>query len=140
MLTRQTLTNSDQYFGSRLAEIRKNYPAESTLILAENWHHVQYYLPGYKVVPFNLGAKWEVDEGAPVNNPAYMEQGAPVDWGLQAGDAQVVVFDPSLTGYTGSPALLEPVPLAGQNTLEVLEFPARSIFYVNANSYGVEEK
>ncbi|HMN61991.1 MAG TPA: hypothetical protein PJ988_16595, partial [Anaerolinea sp.] len=68
LLTRQTLVNSDRYYSTRFEAIRKTFSATSTLILAENWHHVQFYLPEYRVIPFNLGAKWEIDEGAPVDN------------------------------------------------------------------------
>ena len=83
-LTRQTLSNSDQYFLSRLSVIKENFMPQNTLIVAENWHHVQYYLPEYQVIPFNLGSKWEIDAGVPASNPYSGEQGTPSDWGLQA--------------------------------------------------------
>jgi hypothetical protein len=140
LLTRQTLANSDQYYLSRLSVIKNNFDPQNTLIVAENWHHVQYYLPGYQVIPFNLGAKWEVDAGVPVSNPYAGEQGSPGDWGLKPKDAQIVVFDPPLADYAHEDTGKELIKMVGEEQLLVLGFPAQDSFFVNADSFGVEDK
>ena len=64
LLTRDTLRNSDDYFQRRFDVIRNNFSPDSTSIFAANWHHVEYYLPEYDVIRFDIGPKWEVNEGA----------------------------------------------------------------------------
>ena len=138
LLTRQTLVNSDRYYSTRFEAIRKTFSATSTLILAENWHHVQFYLPEYRVIPFNLGAKWEIDEGAPVDNTSDIGTGTAADWGLQPGKAQIVIFDPALDGFIDGQGKLEAIQLGGQDVMKVMDFPSQAVFTVNANSFGVE--
>jgi len=141
LLTRQTLVNSDQYFLQRFAAIRQTYKPQNTLILAENWHHVQYYLPDYKVIPFNLGAKWEIDQGTPDNNANVVGEGTAAEWGLQGGDAQVVIFDPSLLSFTATLDPSQTIPLStGKDSMVALNLPAQALFYVNADAFGVEAK
>jgi hypothetical protein len=140
LLTRQTLENSDAYYSSRFAAIQQDYDPRNTLILAENWHHVNYYLPEFRVIPFNLGAKWEVEEGAPVNSPKLQLKGTSSEWGLPVGDAKIVIFDPALASFYTPPATLKTVPLSGQDSMKVIDFPAQAVFQVNADSFGLEEK
>ena len=140
MLTRQTLVNSDNYFNERFEAIRLNYSPDSTLILAMSWHHAQYYLPDYKVLPFNIGAKWEVDAGAPVNNENNLKSGAPKDFGLAQGDATLLIFDPELIMFSKSTNRLEFLNLPTQGTMGVLEFPAQANLLVDADSFGLIEK
>jgi hypothetical protein len=46
-LTRDTIVNSDTFFRERFEVIKNNFPPESTVLLAANWHHLEYYLPEY---------------------------------------------------------------------------------------------
>ena len=140
MLTRQTLANSDRYFDERFDTIRSNYSPNSTLILAKNWHHVQYYLPAYNVLAFDIGGKREVDEGLPVNNTANIKEGNPTAYGLVPGDASLLVFDPELILFASSTNLLEFLDLPTQGVMGVMEFPAQASLSVNADSYGLIEK
>ncbi len=140
LLTRQTLVNSDRYYQTRIDTIRQDFDPQNTLILAQNWHHVGYYLPGYRVIPFNLGAKWEVDEGAPVNNPTTTVQGNSEEWGLPGKDAQIILFDPDLVNFATAETPLKVMPLAGQELLTVIEFPQGVDFAVDADSFGLENK
>jgi hypothetical protein len=140
MLTRQTLANSDKYYEERFETIRSDYSPDSTLILASSWHHADFYLPEYKVLPFNIGSKWEVDEGAPINNYSNIMSGTPTDYGLAAGDASLLVFDPELFMFASSTNLLEFLNLPTQGSMGVMEFQAQSILSVNADSYGLTEK
>jgi len=138
MLTRLTLIHSDRYYSARFEAIRESFAPDSTLILAENWHHVQFYLPEYRVVPFNLSAKWELDEGAPVNNTSDVGSGTAADWGLQPGKGQIVIFDPALDGFVDAHGNVQTVQLGNQDAMEVMDFPSQAVFTVNANSFGVE--
>lgn len=64
LLTRATLVNSDRYYRDRFEAIAGNFPPQSTAILAADWHHVEHYLPAYKLLPVDIipgeepGADW----------------------------------------------------------------------------------
>ena len=135
LLTAQTIANSDRYYLERFAAIRAQFPAQSTLIVAANWHHVQYYLPEYRTLPFTLGAKWEVEESAPVNPQAAEVRGSAAELGLLAGaPARVVLFDPPLAAFTQAPLSAAGSPGA---PLAVLTLGPQQIFQLGADAFGV---
>ncbi len=60
LLTRETLRHHDADFGDRLAVLH-DYLPDSTAVMAEQWHHLEYYAPDYALL--------RLDE-APPNVPA----------------------------------------------------------------------
>ncbi len=60
LLTRATLRHHDTDFGDRLAALH-DYLPDSTAVMAEPWHHLEYYAPDYHLL--------RLDE-APPNVPA----------------------------------------------------------------------
>lgn len=140
LLTRDTLVNSDHYFFERFEAIRKNYPPSSTIIIASNWHHVQYYLPDYRVLPFTIGAKREVDQGQPVITPADHILDTPAGLGLQPGTSQTihwVVFDSDLNAFNHSTDQFETVMLPDKGSLEVAGIKMDDRLAVNATGFGL---
>lgn len=133
LLTWQTLQNSDAYYTSRLNAIRQNYPPASTAIIASNWHHLEYYLPEYTLLPFSVGSKWELVQGAPVNSQA--TRLTPADLGLQV-PAVVVLFDDGLAEFNAAPAQAHALPLPGGNSLTVIPWPAQETFELGTESFG----
>ncbi len=138
LLTRQTIANSDRYYLERFQAIRANFPPASTLIVASNWHHVQYYLPEYRVLPFTIGSKWELDEGAPVAVTA--QAGTPAHFGLSSARNSVLIFDPALIEYASTPQLIRRLALSSKSEMGVMEFSGSAEFTLSGQSFGMEEK
>lgn len=139
-LTRDTLVNSDHYFQDRFRAIQENFSPENTLILAGNWHHVEYYLPQYRRLTFTVGGKWEQDQGQALNNPSSAQKATPAEWGLQldqSGTAAVVIFDPGLTPFNLTPAATKRLTLPHGDSLEYLEMEADTLFYLGPDSFGL---
>lgn len=137
LLTRQTLSNHDRYFLGRLGVIRENFSADQTIILAASWHHVQYYLPEYKTLGFDLGAKWEVDEGLPSNQGNEDIEVALSTFGLDSAQSSVIIFDPELLNFNESPDQVRSVPLAEGEMLHYLTLQGQDRFYVSQGSFGL---
>ena len=139
-LTRATLVNSDNYFNTRISAIKRSYNPDNTVIIASNWHHLQYYLPGYKVLPFNVGAKWEIDEGAPVDNNGNTLNQDAFGLGLTppAGEkTAVIVFDPELSSFNRSSADFKQVTLPDHNALQVATINPTDHIVVNLDSFSL---
>jgi len=139
MLTRATIVNSDNYFQERFKAIQNDFDPRSTVILAENWHYVEYYLPGYPVLHFDIGAKREINAGLPANEikPTYFTPG---DLNLDPGpDGQVtlIIFDPELDQFNLSPGLMKKKALSGGDKLEYVDFGKDKPFYMDSHSFGV---
>jgi hypothetical protein len=139
LLTRATLVNSDHYYQDRLEAIKAKFAPESTAILAANWHHVEYYLPEYMGLPFDVGGKWEKDEGNPKGNPQEVVA-APTELGLQLdrrGQAAIVIFDPYLMAFSESPTSAHELPLEHGGTLEYFVLTRDQAFHHGTRSFGV---
>ena len=116
LLTAATIANSDRYYQSRFSFIRREDPAASTIIISSNWHHLQYYLPEYKVLPFTIGSKWEVDEGMPVSGSTPLIHAGLAQLGfdgVSSTPVKLILFDPDLSGFNHSPEMFKGVVLPG---------------------------
>jgi hypothetical protein len=143
LLTRATLVNSDHYYQDRFDAIRANFPAGSTVILAANWHHVEYYLPEYKKLPFGLGSKWEIDQGLPLNDPIQASVSTPSDLGLQLNPDDkvvVIIFDPVLEEFNRTPQFAQNLRLPDGESLAYMARGANDPLAVNADSYAILAK
>ena len=140
LLTWSTLVNSDHYYQDRFDAIRAHFVPGSTVILAANWHHVEFYLPEYKKLPFGLGSKWEVDQGLPLHDPGGDLLSTPAELGLQlGGDGRVaiIIFDPALEEFNRTPQVVQRLALPGGTQLSYLTLGAADQLSVNADSYGI---
>jgi hypothetical protein len=128
LLTRTTLINSDHYFQDRFEAIKKSFPTESTAILAANWHHVEYYLPEYTTLHFNV-------DGTNVGGHI-----TPAELGLQPlpdGQVTIVIFDPELREFNRAAERVEVQALPGGGQLEYVKLRLNDQLYVDANSFGL---
>lgn len=53
LLTRQTLENSDRYYGERVSAVREHWAPSEALIVAVDSAHAAYYLPEYRVMAWD---------------------------------------------------------------------------------------
>jgi hypothetical protein len=137
------LANSDRYYQDRFNLIKENFAPESTIILAANWHHVEYYLPEYSLLLFNIGNKWEVDEGVANNSPSSILTASPAELGLQlspTGSAAVIIFDPELINFNDTPELIRQLALPAGGSLAYLELEAEDRLYLEADIFGLRQK
>ena len=98
VLSWDTLRNNDAYYQDRFNAIREHLPAESTVVVAARWRHVQWYLPEYPWLPFNLRTQAGKSE--------FRAEGL----GL-TGEMNVVLFDPELESFNRASAKTFLLPL-----------------------------
>jgi len=111
LLTRATLVNSDRYYQDRFRAIEENFAPASTAVLAANWHHVEYYLPAYELLPIDVAPDRANDQQGSFN---VQDLGNLDNLGL-VPDAdnliRVVIFDDKLAPFNGTPELTQAVEL-----------------------------
>ena len=123
LLTRSTLLNSDHYYQYRFELVENNFPLESTAILAVNWHHVEYYLPSYRLIPIDLIPNRDQDTGPTISLRGMENQITPLDLGLiPDGDSQIIIiiFDNSLSSLNKSSELTKAIELPHGDKMEFL--------------------
>jgi hypothetical protein len=140
LLTRATLVNSDRYYEERFEAIESSFPPESTAVLASNWRHVEYYLSNYPSLHFDVGAKWELDEGRPAVNP---EAGlvSPAELFGQQQDKHrqmiIVVFDPILEPFNATPERTATLRLACGGRLPYFVLTTDDMFQYGDGLFGI---
>jgi len=117
LLTRETISASDAYFQDRFTAIQKNFPEKSTVILAANWHHVEYYLPNYRVVHFSTGAGENPISDRDAGYPLSLEPGNIQLHGDADGRMFLVVFDPILEAATRNADVIQSIALPNGGNL-----------------------
>jgi hypothetical protein len=142
LLTHATLVNSDHYYEDRFTAIRHNFASENTTILATHWHHVEYYLPEYVMLPFDVIGKWEKGEGNPKGNPQGEAIVTLAELGLQPdakGQIAIVIFDSELAPFNESPELAQTLVLEHGSSLEYLVMVKNQTLHYGSHSLGVVE-
>jgi hypothetical protein len=155
LLTRDTLTSHDASHQAILAGIEGNFDPEHTLLLASWWRFPQYYLPQYTLVHFDVGARWEVNEGQGSLADETLdltrsfglvpdEQGFlnidPALFGLapdQHGFYYLVLFDDHLKEFNRAADRQEQVVLPGGGRLTYIRFSAQERFSLGWDSFDV---
>ena len=141
LLTRATLLNSDRYYQDRFSVIEGNFAAESTAILAANWHHVEYYLPEYTILPFGIVSKWEQGAGEPIDDRREVVA-TPAELGLRLdsrGHAAIIVFDLDLMAFGEHFTAVHQVSLAHGGVLPYSVLTEGQFFHYGERSFGVRE-
>ncbi len=136
-LTRDTLKNSDDYFQNRFDAIRLNFQPESALIFASNWHHVEYYLPEFKVARFEIGSKWEVNEGDINSGNTFIVAAGE---GSEGGKMDVIVFDSELNQINLSLDQLRQIPISANTNLQYFELKSGEFLEVGEYSIRLVRK
>lgn len=142
LLTFDTLRNSDHYYQDRFVTINNNFDPQSTIILSSDWHHVNYYLPEYKVYPFTLGSKWEIDAGVPENGNETIVVN-PEASNLTpdpSGEVTAVIFDTEIESFNQSSELVQKLSLPNGGYLEYMEFNSGNPLVINPASFGLRSK
>ena len=140
LLTRATLLNSDHYYQDRFAVIEGSFAPDSTAILAANWHHVEYYLPEYTMLPFGIVSKWEQGAGEPIEDRREVVV-TPAELRLRPdsqGETVVTVFDPELLSFGEDLAFIQ-VPLEHGGELAYFVLTEGQAIHYGAGMFGVIE-
>lgn len=140
LLTRAALINSDRYYQDRFQIIEENCIPNSTVILANDWHHTEYYLPEYSTLHFNIGSKWEKDEGDLTENSRQNIFISTFDLGLPLNserNAFIILFDPALIGLNKTPDLIKKWDLKNDDALSYFELEEGQHFYIEKGFFGI---
>jgi hypothetical protein len=143
LLTRATLVNSDAYYAQRIETIRQHFSPQQTAVLAANWHTLDYYLPEYARIPFDIGSKWEEDEGQPASAVTHPVVLTPADLGLKTnadGVMNIIIFDPALADFNRMPGRVSHLALPGGGALDYFTIERGSGFYLDPVSFGISDQ
>ena len=142
LLTRATLVNSDHYYKDRFQAIKEGFALESTAILAANWHHVEYYLPGYKLLPIDVIPEGGLGRGLASSRPS-----EPKRWSVQNLDLapgtdnmiSVIIFDDKLVPFNETPELTQVVELDHGGRMEMFALAADKVLTVG-RTFGIVKR
>ena len=155
LLTRDTLSSHDISHQAILNGIQQNFPQDSTLILASWWRFPQYYLPEYALLNFDVGARWELDEGEGSIADETLDKVAvlglkPDENGYlsidlsrlglmpdESGSLYLVLMDTILTEYTLSQDRLEWVSLPDGDRLAFIRLSPQEYFYFGSEAFDI---
>jgi hypothetical protein len=119
----------DRRLAAAIVAIRSFSPSE-TVILANNWLPVRYYLPTYPLIPYQVG---------PGNTAGRQAQLSPQRRAAVQQAAALIWFEAGLDPYNTAPSDTELQPMAF-GTLRVLRpYPAEQVF-VDADGFGLRAK
>jgi hypothetical protein len=141
LLTRATLVNSDHYYQDRFKAIEEGFAPASTAILAANWHHVEYYLPVYKLLPVDVISQGESGAGQLSNRGREKEKLNMQDLGLTAdadGLVRIIIFDDKLKPFNETPELAHVVELDHDGPMEMLTLSENQSLYLG-QTFRVDE-
>jgi hypothetical protein len=134
LLTRATVVNSDRYYQDRFEAIERHFAPESAAILADNWHHVEHYLPEYAILKGE-----NIHDGSPESSVQVV---TPAALGLQP-DAErrviIVVFDAELSAFNQSLTSVRELSLGGGDALSYFVLSGDQSFYYGAGAFGLSE-
>lgn len=122
----QTIRDNDRYYSLRFADIRSRFTAQSTAVVADNWRHVEYYLPGYELL--RLGAENDaVGAGRPRGWPGdglLTTSGLGLDTG--SGPPTLVLFDGDDSALFDGLAGVDTVSWPGAGSMRLYRWPPRT--------------
>lgn len=155
LLTADTLRRHDASHLALLEGIQANFDADHTLILASWWRFPQYYLRDYTLIHFDVGARWEIDEGQGSLPDETLDkvmalgivpdEGGflPIDAGLlgltpdEGGYFYLLLFDESLAKFNRSPERQERVPLPEGGRLSFIRFTQQEMFHLGSEAFDI---
>jgi len=140
LLTRATLVNSDRYYQERFAAIQENFPPEHTVIMAANWHHLEYYLPTYTLLRLDQGPPNRPRSLTPRHWPGRDGKLTISDLGLTPdtrGEMSIVLFDERILNLYPPASSGEAIPLPGGGQLWVLRMSSDDRLHYGADGFGV---
>jgi 4-amino-4-deoxy-L-arabinose transferase-like glycosyltransferase len=140
VLSWDTLCNNDAYYQERFDAIREHFPAESTVIIAVRWRHVEWYLPEYVYLPFVIVGKWEMDAGSALHTGRDERLLTVSELGLRpddGGQVAVILFDPELRSFNLSSAQVTRVALRGTGGLDIMTLTEEQQLFYGEDRFGL---
>jgi hypothetical protein len=155
ILTLDTLRTHDRSHMALLQGIEANFDSQHTFILASWWRFPQYYLRDYPLIHFDVGARWELDEGQGSIAAQTLDQARllgleqdkngnliidPAALGLlpdSDGYYYLLIFDEHLSGMNLTPERQERLELAPGGRLAYLRLKPQERFYLGNESFEV---
>jgi Dolichyl-phosphate-mannose-protein mannosyltransferase len=116
----------DRRLAAAIVAIRSFSPSE-TVILANNWLPVRYYLPAYPLIPYQVGLGDTASRQAQLS----LEQRAAVEQAVA-----LIWFEAALDRYNTAPSEIELQPMAA-GTLRILRPYLTEQAFVDADSFGL---
>jgi 4-amino-4-deoxy-L-arabinose transferase-like glycosyltransferase len=137
LLTADTLRRHDAFYLTRFEAIRQRFPREHTVVLSSAWRYVQYYLPEYPRVVYELPARWELQDPATGRREAWFSPDA-LDVGADAsGMLYVVLFEDELVPFNQSTARQQVMLLHNDQRLVYMPFTPDERIHVGRTSFGI---
>lgn len=137
LLNNSTLKASDSDWDAKISAVRERFKPEDTLLVAENWRHLQYYLPEYKFARFNLAGKYDENVGQVIGVDFADAPMTPEQLGLTVGDSwQIVVMDSALLPFAAQTP--ETIPLANGDVLGVLTLRTDQAYLTDGQTFGAQ--
>jgi hypothetical protein len=138
LLTVDTLRQHDASYTARIDAIRARFTPAHTLILSSQWRFPQYYLPAYRLLPYEIGARWEVDEGMPIRRKDTWIEPATVGAGAVGDDTTtLVLFDDDLQPFNNSAARQQWLPLADGERLAFMAIDRDERIHLGPRSFEI---
>jgi len=141
LLTQATLVNSDHYYQDRFKAIEEGFAPASTAILAANWHHVEYYLPAYKLLPVDVISQGESGAGQLSNRGSEEKRLNAQDLGLTPdadGLVKIIIFDDKLKPFNETPELTQVVELDHGDSMGMFVLSENQSLYLG-QTFRVDE-
>jgi hypothetical protein len=138
LLTVSTLREHDAEYQARFAAIRQNFPPESTVLLSSSWRFLEYYLPDYKIITYDIGARWEINAGTPVIEGETQVDAASL--GLipdPKGQYHLVVFDHDLEAFNRSLNRQEQINLSNGESLAHIRFEPTEKVLITSQFFAI---
>ncbi len=138
LLTYNTLQVNDQLLEDQITTVRENFSPDSTLVLANNWRHMEYYLSEYPLARVSIGGRWESDAGQVLSADFSSEPVTAAELGLNPRSGwRVVVIDPELDIMSTAP--LESLTAADGFTLSYIALGEDEAFFNTGANFGIQQ-
>lgn len=154
LLTLDTLRRHDISYEDRLDAVNAYFSPENSVVIAAEWRFPDYYLADYAMIPYELGGRWEADEGVPVFDleEVRTRDDQPIastladewlsaqDLGLDAtqhGTFYLVIFDDTLLPYNRSSDRLVTIVTANGSELAYIPFSASEAVYLGPDTFEI---
>jgi hypothetical protein len=140
ILSWDTLRNNDAYYQGRFDAVRARFSPDRTAIIASSWRHVQWYLPEYELLRFDVGARggenlcYVTDMGREIPFETLINLDSHLD---PAQETALVIFDPELERLNHSDARSTSIPLEGGSELGVLTLGAQERLFCGSDGFGI---
>jgi len=139
LLTLDTLRKHDTYYLTRFEAIRLRFSPAHSLLLASQWRFLQYYLPEYTYLSYEIGSRWEQDAGLPLRTETVWID--PQDFGVARDSRRLiyaVLFEDELAAFDRSSDRLHHMGLPNGQSLAYHEIETDEILTLSPESIAIQ--